>query len=60
MTSRHHPTAARRAHSGRPDRSGSDYLFKGPQSIAPNIEELRHFVLTTGLTTTPNGIVFNH
>jgi len=55
MNSKPHGSTARRAHSGRPDRS--DFVFKGPQSLAPNIEELRHHILTTGLSSSPNGIV---
>jgi len=55
MNSRHNPVTARRAQVARQDRSGNP--FKGPQSIAPNIEELRHYILTTGLQPTPDGIV---
>jgi hypothetical protein len=50
-------TSSRRPHhSTRSDRS--ENVFKGPQSLAPNIEELKHHILTTGLPTTSNGIVY--
>jgi len=48
-------SATRKIHHNRPDRS--ENVFKGPQSLAPNTEELRHYILTTGLTTSSNGIV---
>jgi hypothetical protein len=58
MTSRQQQTsAARRTHHTRPDRS--ENTFKGPQLLAPNIEELKHYILTTGLSTTSNGIVYS-
>jgi hypothetical protein len=50
-------TSSRRPlHAARSDRS--ENVFKGPQSLAPNIEELKHHILTTGLPTTSNGIVY--
>ena len=55
-----HASTARRAHSSRPTDRSDSYSFKGPQSLAPNIEELRHYILTTGLSSTPNGIVLSY
>ena len=52
-----HASTARRSHSSRATDRSDSYFFKGPQSLAPNIEELRHYILTTGLPSTPNGIV---
>ena len=55
MSSRPPAAPSRRPHSTRPDRA--DNVFKGPQTLAPNVEELRHYILTTGLPSTSNGIV---
>lgn len=47
MTSRQHSSMTRKLHHARQDHS-----IKGPQSLAPNVEALRHYILTTGLPST--------